>query len=55
MYIVVEMASGFGSLACTLYLGPRLVRRHTPANVPFVMLGTGLLWFGWLGFNAGRL
>ena len=29
------------------------MRRHTPANVPFVILGTGMLWFGWFGFNAG--
>src|SRR5207302_8119188 len=26
---------------------------HTPANIPFVILGTGMLWFGWFGFNAG--
>ena len=26
---------------------------HAPANIPFVLLGTGLLWFGWFGFNAG--
>jgi Amt family ammonium transporter len=26
---------------------------HTPANIPFVLLGTGMLWFGWFGFNAG--
>ena len=52
--IVVEMSSGFGSLVVALFLGPRLSRREdTPANVPFVLLGTGLLWFGWLGFNAG--
>ena len=29
------------------------MRRHDPANVPFVILGTGMLWFGWFGFNAG--
>ena len=29
------------------------MRRHEPANVPFVILGTGMLWFGWFGFNAG--
>ena len=51
--IVVEMSSGFTSLAGALFLGPRISRKHEPANVPFVVLGAGLLWFGWLGFNAG--
>jgi Amt family ammonium transporter len=51
--IVVEMSSGFASLAGALFLGPRTNRAEAPANVPFVLLGTGLLWFGWLGFNAG--
>ena len=50
---VVEMSSGFASLAGALFLGPRANREAAPANVPFVLLGTGLLWFGWLGFNAG--
>jgi Amt family ammonium transporter len=43
-------------LALTLVLGRRLgwpKERMRPHNVPFVMLGAGLLWFGWLGFNAG--
>ena len=26
---------------------------HAPANIPYVLLGTGMLWFGWFGFNAG--
>ena len=38
-------------------LGRRHVHKngeaHTPANIPFVILGTGMLWFGWFGFNAG--
>jgi Amt family ammonium transporter len=52
--IVVEMSSGFASLAGALFLGPRRMKEQLPpANVPFVLLGTGLLWFGWLGFNAG--
>ena len=29
------------------------IKSHDPANVPFVILGTGMLWFGWFGFNAG--
>jgi Amt family ammonium transporter len=36
-----------------LFLGRRIQQEETPANIPFVILGTGLLWFGWFGFNAG--
>jgi len=54
---VVHMSAGFAALAGALVLGRRQVHvehaTHTPANVPFVMLGTGMLWFGWFGFNAG--
>jgi Amt family ammonium transporter len=53
---VVHMSAGFAALAGAIYLGPRKVHLgegHTPANIPFVILGTGLLWFGWFGFNAG--
>jgi ammonium transporter, Amt family len=54
---VVHMSAGFAALAGALVLGRRKLHRdnetHTPANVPFVLLGTGLLWFGWFGFNAG--
>lgn len=52
---VVHMSAGFAALAGALMLGPRHDQQesHTPANVPFVLLGTGLLWFGWFGFNAG--
>jgi Amt family ammonium transporter len=54
---VVHMSAGFAALAGAIYLGPRKVNlgegTHTPANIPFVILGTGLLWFGWFGFNAG--
>ncbi|WP_164018891.1 ammonium transporter [Pyxidicoccus trucidator] len=54
---VVHMSAGFAALAGALVLGRRTVHventAHTPANVPFVMLGTGMLWFGWFGFNAG--
>jgi len=44
------MTSGFSALAAALVLGPRInhtKEAHTPANVPFVVLGTALLWFGW--------
>ena len=53
---VVHMSAGFAALAGAIYLGPRLARgRHAPsqANAPYVILGTGMLWFGWFGFNAG--
>jgi len=50
---VVHMSAGFAALAGALYLGKRNQLSHEPANVPFIILGTGLLWFGWFGFNAG--
>jgi len=54
---VVHMSAGFAALAGALVLGPRRCHQqneqHQPANIPFVLLGTGMLWFGWFGFNAG--
>jgi ammonium transporter, Amt family len=54
---VVHMSAGWAALAGAIILGRRkshvAKEAHTPANVPFVMLGTGMLWFGWFGFNAG--
>ncbi len=50
---VVHMSAGFAALAGAFYLGKRTNATHDPANVPFVILGTALLWFGWFGFNAG--
>ncbi len=54
---VVHISAGFAALAGALALGRRQSHadghQHTPPNVPFVLLGTGLLWFGWFGFNAG--
>ena len=50
---VVHMSAGCAALAGALFLGRRMDSRLTPANIPFVILGTGLLWFGWFGFNAG--
>ena len=50
---VVHMSAGFAALAGAFFLGKRKLRTETPANIPFIILGTGLLWFGWFGFNAG--
>ncbi|GMA56724.1 hypothetical protein GCM10025858_12270 [Alicyclobacillus sacchari] len=53
---VVHISSGVAGLVAALYLGRRAehgsgeIKAH---NVPFVLLGTALLWFGWFGFNAG--
>jgi Amt family ammonium transporter len=54
---VVHMSAGWAALAGALYLKRRKSHMEAshfpPANIPFVLLGTGLLWFGWFGFNAG--
>lgn len=50
---VVHMSAGWAALASAIYLKGRSKAEHKPANIPFVLLGTGLLWFGWFGFNAG--
>lgn len=50
---VVHMSAGFAAIAGVIVLGKRKNITHNPTNVPFVILGTGMLWFGWLGFNAG--
>ncbi len=51
--IVVHASAGFAALASVLYVGRRSVIENRPHNVPLIALGTGLLWFGWYGFNAG--
>jgi len=50
---VVHMSAGFAALAGVIVLGKRKNSEHIPTNIPFVLLGTGMLWFGWFGFNAG--
>ncbi|MFP3594212.1 ammonium transporter [Chryseobacterium sp. SIMBA_038] len=50
---VVHMSAGFAALAGAIVLGNRKNPHHEPSNIPFVLLGTGMLWFGWFGFNAG--
>ena len=50
---VVHMSAGWAALASALYLKRRNENNHVPARITYVMLGTGLLWFGWVGFNGG--
>ncbi|GAB3818622.1 hypothetical protein GCM10028895_16080 [Pontibacter rugosus] len=50
---VVHMSAGWAALASAIFLKRRYDANHAPAHIPYVMLGTGLLWFGWFGFNAG--
>ena len=50
---VVHMSAGFAALAGAVFLGKRKTLTEDSINVPYVILGTGLLWFGWFGFNAG--
>ncbi|MBC7451342.1 MAG: ammonium transporter [Cytophagales bacterium] len=51
---VVHISAGCAALAGAIYLGKRKDKNHpTEINVPYILLGTGLLWFGWFGFNAG--
>lgn len=54
---VVHISSGAGALACALVLGRRRgygTEYMAPHNLPLTLLGTGLLWFGWFGFNGGN-
>lgn len=51
--IVVHAIAGMAALASVVYLGSRTVKEKGPHSIPLVALGTGLLWFGWYGFNAG--
>lgn len=53
---VVHMSSAAAALACAHALGPRICLARgeaVPHNLPMTILGTGMLWFGWFGFNAG--
>ncbi|NQU88483.1 MAG: ammonium transporter [Mariniphaga sp.] len=52
---VVHMSAGFAALAGAIILGKRkdFNKEFKPANIPYVLLGAGMLWFGWFGFNAG--
>ncbi|MFD1003075.1 ammonium transporter [Ohtaekwangia kribbensis] len=51
---VVHMSAGIAALVASIFLRSNEEKKHiAPANIPYVLLGTGLLWFGWFGFNAG--
>lgn len=53
---VVHISSGVSGLVACILLGKRHgfgILSYKPHNIPFVVLGAGLLWFGWFGFNAG--
>eukprot|EP01112_Ceratiomyxa_fruticulosa_P018015 TRINITY_DN5707_c0_g1_i1.p1 TRINITY_DN5707_c0_g1~~TRINITY_DN5707_c0_g1_i1.p1 ORF type:complete len:508 (-),score=85.81 TRINITY_DN5707_c0_g1_i1:85-1608(-) len=55
--MVIHVSSGFSALVAAAIVGKRKgydpKQGTTPGNIPFVMLGAALLWFGWLGFNGG--
>lgn len=51
--IVVHAIAGFAALASVFYIGKRRDLENKPNSIPLIALGTGLLWFGWYGFNAG--
>lgn len=50
---VVHISAGFAALAGAMFLGKRKYQADEPSNIPYIMLGTGMLWFGWFGFNGG--
>jgi ammonium transporter, Amt family len=51
--IVVHATAGFAALASVFYIGGRMNKKSVPNSIPLVAIGSGLLWFGWYGFNAG--
>jgi len=51
--IVVHATAGFAALASVFYIGGRMDKVSKPNSIPLVAIGSGLLWFGWYGFNAG--
>jgi Amt family ammonium transporter len=51
--IVVHATAGFAALASVFYVGKRVSKESVPNSIPLVAIGSGLLWFGWYGFNAG--
>ncbi len=51
--IVQQAKAGFAALASIFYVKDRFDKNSTPNSIPLVAIGSGLLWFGWYGFNAG--
>ncbi len=51
--VVVHMSAGWAALAGAIFIKNSNESVHNPARITYVMLGTGLLWFGWIGFNSG--
>ncbi len=54
--MVVHISSGFSALVLSFIIGRRKFIKTVeaiPHNIPLILIGTGILWFGWLGFNAG--
>ncbi len=54
--LVVHLSAGVSALAAAIVFGPRTdygKADMSPSNIPLVVVGTGLLWFGWFGFNGG--
>jgi Amt family ammonium transporter len=49
----IHVNAGIAALAAVLVLGARRTEPSPPHSMPLVMIGTGILWFGWFGFNAG--
>ena len=50
---VVHISSGVSGLVAAIILGKRKDIRYKPHNIPFILLGATILWFGWFGFNGG--
>jgi len=54
---VIHLSAGIAALVGAIVLGRRKTHinkeKHVSGNIPYILLGTGLLWFGWFGFNAG--
>ena len=51
--IAVHATAGMAAFASVLFVGRRRIKEAGPHSIPLVAMGTGLLWFGWYGFNAG--
>jgi Amt family ammonium transporter len=47
------MSAGWAALAGAMFLGKRKTKKSNPARITYVLLGTGLLWFGWFGSMLG--